>query len=147
MRYLILVLIFCFAGCASLPMPGYINRVDHPYDRRFYANFEKVSSAFLFVLKNKGWAIDTEANPFVYERDDRYENNGYTNLLIITKIRSEALHLTRMHLNVLIHAISNTCDVQVRYEARRAMIKQFISVRNDQLVQGILDAVEQEVGR
>jgi hypothetical protein len=46
---------------------------------------------------------------------------------------------------VFIHAIGNTCDVEIRYEAQTPLIKLFISTRDDALVQGILDAVEQEI--
>jgi hypothetical protein len=144
MRYLILFPIFILAGCASVQMPGYISRVDHPYDRKIYAGFEKVVSSTMFVLKNKGWTIMNGVEPSIYERDDRYDNNGYQNLLIITNIKKQFLHLTSTHLNVFIHSIGNTCDVQIRYEAQTPLIKQFISVRNDRLAQGILDAVEQE---
>jgi hypothetical protein len=136
------------AGCASVPMPEYISRVDHPYDRKIYASFEKVTGAFIYVLKKQGWAI-SEADPSVYERDDRYDNNGYRNLLIITDTRKHfhVLYSTFMHLNVFIHAIGNTCDVQIRYEAYTPLVKQFIWARDDSLVQGILDAVEQEVDK
>ena len=148
MRYLILLFIFVLAGCASVPMSEYIGRVDHPYNRKVYASFEKVTSAVIFVLKSRGWAI-SEANPSVYERDDRYDENGYQNLLIITDVRKKngVLHSTFSHLNVFIHAIDNTCDVEIRYESQMRMLKSFISARNDQLAQGILDAVEQEVNK
>jgi len=147
MRYLILSFILIFAGCACVPMPEYISRVDHPYDRKFNASFEKVTSSFIYVLKKQGWTINTEAEPSVYERDERYDNNVYKNLLIITNVRKEfrVVYSTWAHLNIFIHAIDNTCDVQIRYEAQTPLIKQFISTRKDKLVQGILDAVEQEI--
>ncbi len=85
----------------------------------------------MYVLKKQGWTIDSEANPSIYERDDRYDNNGYRNLLIMTDARKHAL--TSTHLNVFIHSIDNTCDVEIRS-----------SRRNDRMVQDILDAVEQE---
>ena len=131
-----------------MPMSEYIGRVDHPYNRKIYASFEKVASAVMFVLKNKGWDI-TEEDPSVYERDDRYDNNGYKNLLITTNIRKKSLVLysSFSHLNVFIHAINNACDVEIRYESKARMVKPFISARNDQLAQGILNAVEQEVDR
>jgi len=116
-------------------MPGYISRVDHPYDRKIYANFEQTTGAFILVLKKQGWIINEEANPAIYERDERYDNNGSQNLLIITDIRKHLPHLTGMRLNVFIHAIGNTCDVEIR----------FSSGRNDRLAQGILDAVEEDV--
>jgi hypothetical protein len=109
--------------------------VDHPYDRKIYAGFEKVVSTTMFVLKNKGWTIDSEVDPSLYERDDRYDNNGYRNLLIITEVKKYSLHLTGAYLNVFIHSIGNTCDVQIR----------FSSGRNDRVVEDILDALEQEI--
>ena len=98
-----------------------------------------------FVLKNKGWTISNEIDPAGYERDDRYDNNGYRNLLIMTDIRKHFLHLRYAHLNVFIHSIGNTCDVEVRYEDQTSLVKQFSSARNDRVVQGILDAVEREL--
>jgi hypothetical protein len=141
-----MTIFFSFAGCASVPVPDYISRVDHPYDRKIYASFEKVASAFIYILKKEGWVI-SEADPSIYERDDRYDNNGYQNLLIMTDIKKKSLHLGLTHLNVFIHAIGNTCDVQVRYEAQTHLVKQFISTRNDRVVEDILDAVEREVNK
>lgn len=120
-----------------MQMPGYVSRVDHTYDRKIYASFEKVTSSCLFVLKHQGWIITDEVDPAVYERDDRYDNNSYQNLLIITDIRKQAYHLTGVRLNVFLHSIGNTCEVEIR----------FSSGRNDRLAQGILDAVENEVNR
>ncbi len=149
MRYLILSFIFILSGCASAQIPGYINRVDHPYDRKIYAGFEKVVSSTMFVLKNKGWAIINEVDPSIYERDDRYDNNSYQNLLIMTSVRKQyrVLYSTFTHLNVFIHSIGNTCDVEIRYEAKTPLVKQFISVRDDRVVEDILDAVEQDVNK
>ncbi len=149
MRFLILLLILPLSGCSTVQMTEYISRVEHPYDRKIYASFEKVTSAFMFVLKNQGWVITSESEPFVYERDERYDNNGYRNLLIFTGLRKNyhVLYSTFTHLNILIHSIGNICDVEIRYEARTPLVKQFTSVRNDQLVQNILDAVEQEVNK
>lgn len=136
------------AGCASVQMPGYISRVDHPYDRKFYASFEKVLSAFVFVLKSNGWTF-SEANPSIYERDDRYDNSGYQNLLIITDVKKNyhVFSSTFTHLNIFFHSIGNACEVEIRYEAKTPFVKQFTSVRNDQMVEGILDAVGQEINR
>jgi hypothetical protein len=135
------------AGCASVQVPGYISKVDHPYDRRIYAGFEKVTSSIIYVLKSRGWNIVNEVDPSVYEIDDRYDNNGYQNLLIITDVRKHFLTLRNTHLNVFIHSIGNTCDVEIRYEGQNSLVKQFSSSRNDQLAQGILNAVEEEVDR
>jgi len=135
MRYLILSLIFTLAGCAAVQIPGYISRVDHPYDRKIYAGFEQVTGSFLFVLQKQGWVISEESNPAIYERDDRYDNNGSRNLLIIADMRKHFAHLTGTRLNVFIHGIGNTCDVEIRLS----------SGRNDWLAQGILDAVEQGI--
>jgi hypothetical protein len=147
MRYLILSLTFIFAGCASVQVPGYISRADHPYDRKFYASYEKVVSSTMYVLKNKGWTITSEIDPSIYERDDRYDNNGYQNLLIITDFKKNyrVLYSTSIHLNIFIHSMGNTCDMEIRYESKTPMIKQFISTRNDRMIQGILDAIEEEV--
>src|SRR5271156_6255582 len=105
MRYFILSLIFILSGCATVQSPGYISRVDHPYERKYYASFEKVTSTFMYVLKKQGWTVNSEADPAIFERDDRYDNNGYQNLLIMTTVRKQVLHLTGMHLNVFIHSI------------------------------------------
>ena len=84
------IYLLCFYQAARrCKISGYISRVDHPYDKKFYAGFEKVVSTTVYVLKKKGWAIDSEADPSIYERDDRYDNNGYQNLLIITGVEKE----------------------------------------------------------
>lgn len=146
MRYLFLSLIFFFSGCASVSMPEYIGKADHSYEKKIYASFEKVTSVFIYVLHKQGWTI-SESNPAIYERDDRYDNNGYQNLLIIADVSKKFLHLSSRHLNVFIHALGNECDVEIRYEGKMTLIKQFSSARNDRLVGDILDAVQQEVNR
>jgi len=128
--------IFFLAGCASVQMPGYISRIDHPYERKINGSFEKVVSSTMYVLKKKGWVISEESEPSIYERDDRYDNNGYQNLLIITEVRKKFYHLTGTRLNVFIHSIGNTCNMEIR-----------ISARNDRMVQDILDTIEQDVNR
>ena len=136
------------AGCASVQMTDYI-KADHPYERKIYGSFEKVTSAVIFVLHKQGWNIIEEANPSVYERDERYENNVFENLLILTDIKQHTgiLYSTYTHLNVLVHGLDNTCDVEVRYGSLKPLIKQFVSARNDRLVENFLDAVEREVNR
>jgi hypothetical protein len=145
MRYLILSFIFFFSGCASVQMPGYISRVDHHYHRKIYTTFEKIVSSTMFVLKNKGWTIVNEVDPSIYERDNRYDNNGYQNLLIMTNVKKRFYHLTGMRLNVFIHSMANTSDVEIRYEAKTSLVKQFISAHNDRVVEDILDAVEKDL--
>ena len=149
MRLIVFVFLFIFTGCASLQAPGYISRIDHPYNRKFYASFEKVTSLFMYVLKKQGWTIANEVDPAIYERDDRYDDRGYQNLLIITEAKrsNRVLYSTVTHLNVLLHSFANTCDVEIRYESRTGLVKQFISTRNDRMVEDILNKVEQELNR
>ena len=130
-----------------MQVPEYISRADHPYEKKFYVGFEKAVSSTMYVLKKKGWVIDTEAEPSLYERDERYDNNGYQNLLIMTSVKKQGrlLYATYTHLNVFIHSLGNTSDVEIRYEAHTPLVKQFVSERNDRLVQGILNALEQEI--
>ena len=134
-KFVNLVLLLMLAGCASVQAPGYISRIDHPYERKYDADVEKVTSAVTYVLKKQGWVINSEADPAIYERDDRYDNNGYQNLLIITESKKKLLSLKSVHLNVFIHSIENTSDVEIRLS----------SGRNDQMVQGIFDAVDQVI--
>jgi len=145
-RFFLLSLIFILAGCATVQMPGYISRADHPYDRKFLASFEKVVGSVIYVLKKQGWGI-SEADPSIYERDDRYDDNGYRNLLIITDVKRNyrVVSSTFTHLNVFIHAMGNVCYVEIRYEARTPLIKEFSSFHNDQKMKLILDAVEEDI--
>ena len=149
MRFIVLAIVFVFSGCATTQMPEYISKVDHPYDRKFYAGYDRVTSAVVYVLKSKGWTINSEADPSIYERDDRYENNGYQNELIITNIKKKfgPVYSTYTQLNVLVHSIGNTSDVEIRYQSKKPLIKEFISTRNDQLADDVLDAIEQEIGK
>jgi len=130
-------------------MPEYISRADHPYDRKFYAGFEKVVSSFTYVLKSHGWAIINEVDPATFERDDRYDNNGFQNLIIITDVKKHfrVVSSSSERLNVFVHSFGNTCDVEIRYESQTPLVKQFISTKNDKIAQSILDAVEQEINR
>ena len=137
---------FMLSGCASVQMTDYI-KADHSYERKIYGSFEKVTSAVMFVLHQQGWGIIQEAEPAVYERDERYENNGFNNLLIFTNVKrhSSILYSTYAHLNVLVHCLGNTCDVEIRYGAVTPIIKQLTTTHNDHLAEGLLDAVEREV--
>lgn len=144
-----LVFVCFLAGCVSLHTPAYINRADHPYTREFYAGFEKVTESVIYVLKKRGWAVAEEAEPSLYERDVRYENNGYQNLLVMTVPR-RSNHLvtsTFSRLNVFIHSLGNTTQVEIRYEAITPFIKHWTSVRNDRLGQRLLDAMGDEISK
>ena len=68
-RYLSFLLLWV-AGCAAGSPSGYISRADHPYDRTIYASYEKAAGALIYVLKKGGWTV-SEANPSIYERDER----------------------------------------------------------------------------
>jgi hypothetical protein len=129
-------LLFLLSGCASPQTPGYISRIDHPYERKINGSFDKVVSSAMFVLKKKGWKIAEESEPSLYERDERYDNSGYQNLLIITERRKKfrVVYSASIRLNVFIHCSSDTCNLEVR-----------ISTRNDRLVGDILDAIERDV--
>lgn len=131
-------------GCASVaPMSGYIGRNDHPYKLQMMAGFEKVVSSTMYALKSNGWTVVNEGDPSVYEQDERYDNNGYANVLMMTNIKKDVR--TFSHLNVFIHSLGQTCEVEVRYEARTPMIKEFVSVRNDRVVENVLNAIQEEV--
>ena len=149
LRDLILFFVLLSAGCSSLPMSGYISRNDHPYERKIYGKFEKVLSSLNYILKQKGWKVQSEVDPAVYERDERYDNNGFQNVLIITEFRenNHVVSSTYTHLNIFVHSYGNACDVEIRYEARTNLVKQLTSVRNDQLADSILDALQDEVSR
>jgi len=146
MRYLILSFIFLLSGCASMPVTDYI-KADHPYERKIYAGFEKVTSAVIFVMHQKGWSTSQGVDPAVYEQDERYESNGTENVLIFTDIKKHfrVFYSTYTHLNILVHGLGGVCNVEVRFCKLTPLGKQFVTVRNDRLAQSILDSVEQEV--
>jgi len=131
-------LILLLSGCASVQMPGYIARMDHPYERKLQGGFEKIVSSTMYVLKKKGWKIAEESDPSMYERDDRYDNNGYQNLVIITEPRKQwhVAYLASVRLNIFIHSSGNNCTLELR-----------MSTRNDTIAQDLLDQVEAEVNR
>jgi len=116
--------------------PEYITRVDHAYDRTYYAGFEKMIASFIFVLKKQGWGIIDEIDPSVFERDERYENNGYQNVLIVTDTKNNFLHLTGMRLNIYIHSLGANSDVEIRS-----------TLRNDKIVESILNGVDREINQ
>jgi hypothetical protein len=146
MRYLILSIVFMLSGCATLPVTDYI-KADHPYERKIYASFEKVTSAAIFILHQKGWSTSQGVDPAVFEQDERYENNASENVLIFTDIKRHfrLFYSTYTHLNILVHGLGSSCNVEIRFCKLTPLGKQFITVRNDRLAQNILDAVEQEV--
>jgi len=146
MQFVAFVFLFFLSSCSSVQTTEYISRADHPYERKLHASFEKVVSSTVYILKRQGWSVAEEAIPSIYERDERYDN-GYQNLLILTKAKKKFLHLTNMHLNVFIHGRDNTADVEIRYEAQTSMIKQFVSTRNDQFIEDIFDDIEKDLGR
>ncbi|MBF0504336.1 MAG: hypothetical protein HQL14_04450 [Candidatus Omnitrophica bacterium] len=127
MRYLGVLLILVFVGCASVSMTDYV-KSEHPYVRKIYGTFEKVTSCVLLVLHHKGWEVSREVDPEVFERDERYENNGYQNVLIMAG--------RKKHLNVFVHCFENICDVEIRFGPK---------ARNDRLAESIFNALEQEI--
>ncbi|MDE2028014.1 MAG: hypothetical protein KGK03_05295 [Candidatus Omnitrophica bacterium] len=138
--------LLALSGCAAAPLSEYIGTANHPYDRKIQENYQKVTGAVVYVLRNKGWSVAEESLPSVYERNERYEHNGYQNLLIMTAIKRHywGLYGTLAHLNILVHSLGDASEVEIRYESRVTFIRQFIFTRSDRMVEGMLDAIEKE---
>ncbi|MDE1920979.1 MAG: hypothetical protein KGJ09_02760 [Candidatus Omnitrophica bacterium] len=145
----LLLFLLVFSGCAFRPTTDYIGRVDHPYDREINAGMQKVSGAVVYVLKKNGWSIAEESLPSIYERNERYDHGVYNTLLIMTGIKRHfhVFCFSYTHLNVFIYSFGHSSEVEVRYEAVTPLVRQFISTHNDKMVNGILDAIEQEADR
>jgi hypothetical protein len=141
---LIVALLTVFCGCTTVQLPNYI-KSDRPYVRKYYGDIEQINAVVRNVLVHNGWKIKSEARPSVYERPSDGQNTE-KDVLLFTNVKQHPmiLYSSYTHLNVLIHAIAEGAEVEIRYhKVTPLLIKQFNSTRNDKLVNGLLEAIEQ----
>ena len=145
--------LFCFlflaislTGCATVQLTDYI-KSDRPYIRKINGKFSDIVNAVKVVVFKSGWEIQTQVNPSVYERRTD-EQDQSQDLLLLSKIKQHPkfLYSTYTHMNIFIRAIADGAEVEIRYEALSPTgIKQFRGVRNDKLVNRLLDSIEAEL--
>ena len=143
-----LALFFLFAaGCSTVQIPNYI-KADRPYARKVYGDYDNILSTLKTVLAKEGWTVEREMSPSVYERAEQEGANADKDVLLFTNVKQHSmiLYSSYTHLNIIMHAIAEGADVEIRYaKVTPLLIKQFHSDRNDPLATRILDRLEKEL--
>lgn len=141
----ILFFLIVFAGCATSQIPDYI-KADHPYVRKVSGDYNAIISAVQLILSEKGWDIQEQVDPSVYERREGGEDQS-NDVLLFTKPKrySKFLYSTYTHFNVYVHATADGAEVDIRYEVLTPSLIKRSNLRNDSLVNQILDSIEQTV--
>ncbi len=131
-------------GCANVMIPSYI-RDKNPYQKAFYASFNKTRTATIGTLKNAGWAIEKEVEPKLFERERALDEKNRQTLLF-TEIRQASFLIGSgfARINVYLReTATNETDVEIRYvNVTTAMFKSFYGYRNDQMIDRILKDIE-----
>ena len=142
----IAVILTVLCGCTTVQIPDYI-KADHPYVRKIYGDYDKITSAVYHVLARNGWKVHSQTQPSVYERPEGGRENTEKDLLLFSQVRQHSmiLYSSYTHLNAFIHATADGAEVELRYGKVTPLVKQFRSNRNDQLVKRLLTQIEQEV--
>lgn len=148
MHFIILFLsALIFTGCTTLQVPSYI-KGDHPYSRKMYGDFDKISAVVRDVVVRNGWKIQSQVNPSVYERIEGKGQDTSKDLLLFTNVKqhSMVLYSSYTHLNIYLHAIADGVEVEIRYGKLTPLgIKQFSSTRADSLANKLLDQIERDL--
>ena len=142
----LLIFIVILTGCVSVQVTDYI-KDNHPYTRKIIGDYENIIDTVKVVLFKEGWQIQAIANPSVYERRVGGEDES-KDVLFLTGVKQypKILYSTYTHLNVIVCAVAEGADVEIRYEALTPVrIKQFRDVRNDKLANRLLDNIEKEL--
>lgn len=118
-------------GCASVPIADYVPDI-HPYQRKYYAGYNRVLEATQQALRDFGWKVEKIADPTVYELMD--EDIAQRSLLI-TEPRSfnygMGSHQARVNIRILA-GNDNTTDVEIRYlSSNKVGFKQLKSYQDD----------------
>ena len=88
-KFLSVLLILNFIGCASITIPNYIQDKS-PYKRIFYARFDKVRESTTKTFEESGWTIEKESDPALFERE-RGSESGNKQTLFFTEVRQTSI--------------------------------------------------------
>lgn len=134
-RFRVFALLFFLSGCASVIIPNYV-KDEHPYQKKFYADFDIVSKAAVQTLMDLGWEVSRTGDPSVFEESQIKEGRQ---TLIFTEVRQTALFFATRYarMNIYLRAgTGNTTDAELRYLTMTSLpFKGFNNYRNDRFAQ------------
>ncbi len=142
-NFFIFFSLFILTACSTLSIPEYVPD-EHPYQRKYYATYERAVTVTKQALEQFGWKVVKEVDPSVYERV--YMDITDRILLIAAPRRSAyGVGSHQMRLNVrLLAGKSNTTDVEIRYlSLNKVAFKQLRGYREDGVVEPILKRIEE----
>ncbi len=146
----ILSIISCLilSGCSTVNIPSYIQD-KHPYEKKFYASFDKVLKATKETLQDFGWKIVEEADPSAFEVAKKSDNPQSQHVLLFTGIRQTSLFLGSRYarLNIYVEAINDTTTgLDLRYVTVNSIpFKSFTSYQNNRAVERIFAHIEKKL--
>ena len=139
-----IILIFFFSGCMTVKVQKYLED-KAPYQKKFYAAYDKTLATTREALQEMGWRISETANPSVFEQSQATAEDKQ--ILLFTEVRQTPFIFSSRysHLNVYIKfAGDNTTDVEIRYLAVTPMIfKNSKNYKNNDAVNKIFKRISQ----
>jgi len=144
-RFLCVLAVLAFAGCANINIPSYIQD-KNPYKHEFYATYDAVYEATKTVLSERGWTIEGESDPSVFERTSGLSAGGRKDTLIFTEVRSFSFFLGSQYSRLNAH-VRTASDTKVEVELRYMKIsswpfKSFTKFKSDATADKVFKAIE-----
>ena len=146
-KFFLILTLLSLIGCANITIPNYIQD-KNPYERTFYAQFDKVREVLTEAFEESGWTIEKESDPALFERERGLEN-GNKQTLIFTEIRQTSFFVGSRYtrINAYLHEMANNeTEVEIRYvTVSSIMFKSFYGYRNDRAVEHIFSKIEENL--
>lgn len=144
--WLVLGALALCSGCTTVTIPQYIQD-EHPYPRKFYADFDKVLGAVAQALEDSGWQISKKADPATFEQNKSPGGEDIRQILIFTEVRQTSLILATRYarMNIYLRAADpQTTDAEVRYlTVTSTFFHGFHHYRNNRFIERLFTRVEE----
>ena len=143
-----LFLLLFFFGCSTVSMSNYI-KDDHPYKKKFDADYENVKKITMDALKKFGWTIEGESEPSIFEAVKEIENPDAKQIMLFTTIRHSGFFVGSSYsrVNVFLRGYKNEfTEVEIRYiKLTTVPLKRFTGYRQDALVKKIFNQIQKKL--
>lgn len=141
----LIVLCFFLMGCTTISLTQYI-KDKHPYDKRFYSDYDSVLEVTQQTLKDFGWEVQDMKDPSVYEVAMSADKLNLNKILIVTNVRQTSMFITSRYarMNIILKQYNDKItDVEIRYMTiTNIPFKNLISYKQDTAVERFYKHVE-----
>lgn len=138
------ILTMALAGCITVQMPPYV-KDKNPYDREFYASYDKTILAVTDALEKLGWTIAKHENPAVFESDSVEGAKAPKQVLLFTNVRQSAMIFGTNYvtMNIFVKEKNEKTTVEIRYYGVfSTVLRNIETYRNDSFVEKVFSYIE-----